>query len=49
MKTLLVSAAVLGLTTSASFAAESGPVMLTAHQLDGVVAGQPPNGAGGFT
>jgi hypothetical protein len=40
MKTLLVSAAVLGLTASASFAAENGPMMLTDAQMDGVTAGQ---------
>src|SRR3712207_4704415 len=40
MRMLLVSAAVLGLTASASFAAESGPMMLTDAQMDGVTAGQ---------
>jgi hypothetical protein len=39
MKTLLVSAAVLGLTASASLAAESGPLLLTEDQMDGVTAG----------
>jgi len=36
---LVVSAAVLGLTASASFAAESGPLLLTEDQMDGVTAG----------
>jgi hypothetical protein len=39
MKTLLASVAVLGLTASAAFATESGPLLLTEGQMDGVTAG----------
>lgn len=45
MKTLLASVAILGLAGSATFAAESDVLMLTDDQMDGVTAGQPPNGA----
>ena len=45
MKTLLASFAILGLASSAAFAAESDRLILTDDQMDQVVAGQPPNGA----
>jgi hypothetical protein len=40
MKTLLVSAAVLGLTATGSLAADRGPLTLTNTQMDYVTAGQ---------
>jgi len=39
MKTLLASAAILGLATSAALGAEHRPVMLTDSQMDKITAG----------